>query len=258
MLRFLWVDDIEEIDFEHMENNKIVEFRTCRVLFGLKPSRHLLSAVLRKHFLLLLFVKIQCRKDFQLSACRWYIDLCTIWREGIKFYNSIKTCLSAASFNLKKFSSSSQPLEGMVYSKYPEDELFSKIGMQNLFGVCRDKESNQIMYEDLKLMCTGSPTRRNLFQYFAKLFDPLGLVCPVTVEIKLLFQDVCKAKLKWHDSLSPDFQKRWEIICMHMEHLNEIMIKRCYCLNILKKLKSIPLVMHLWDCLQHVFILDLN
>ena len=56
----------------------------------------------------------------------------------------------------------------MVYSKYPEDNVFSKIGKQNLFGVCWDKETDQIMYEDLKLMWTGSPTRRNLLQYVAK------------------------------------------------------------------------------------------
>ena len=63
------------------------------------------------------------------------------------------------------------------------------------------------MYDDLKLIWTGIPTKRMLLQFFAKLFDPLGLVCPVTVEMKVLFQDVCRKKLKWDDSLSPEFQK---------------------------------------------------
>ena len=34
-----------------MINNKIIEYRCCRVLFGLKPSPHLLSAVLRMHIM---------------------------------------------------------------------------------------------------------------------------------------------------------------------------------------------------------------
>ena len=63
---------------------------------------------------------------------------------------------------------------------------------------------------------------------FAILFDPLGLICPVTVEMKLLFQDVCRAKLKWDGCLTTEFQKRWEMVCLHLEHLNEILINRCY------------------------------
>ena len=49
MLRFLWVENIYDIDFQNINNNTIIELRNCRVLFGLKPSPHLLCAVLRKH-----------------------------------------------------------------------------------------------------------------------------------------------------------------------------------------------------------------
>ena len=51
-LRFLLFDSIEKIDFENFKNKQLVEYRCCRVLFGLKPSPHLQSAVLRKHITL--------------------------------------------------------------------------------------------------------------------------------------------------------------------------------------------------------------
>ena len=61
-----------------------------------------------------------------------------------------------------------------------------------------------MMYGDLRLSVTGVPTRRQLLKCFNTLFDPLGLVCPVTVEIKLLFQDVCRVKLKLDKCLTPE------------------------------------------------------
>ena len=39
LLRFLWFEDIENIDYQNFENNKLVEYRLCsRVLFGASPS----------------------------------------------------------------------------------------------------------------------------------------------------------------------------------------------------------------------------
>ena len=96
-----------------------------------------------------------------------------------------------------------------------------------------DKKSDNLMYDNLQLEVSGVPTRRKLLKTFATLFDPLGLICPVTVEMKILFQDVCKAGIGWDETLNPEFQKRWETICIHLEQLNEILISRCYCYDVL-------------------------
>ena len=48
-VRFLWFDNIKNLDFENFENNKLVEYRLCRVLFGVASSPFLLSATLIEH-----------------------------------------------------------------------------------------------------------------------------------------------------------------------------------------------------------------
>ena len=65
------------------------------------------------------------------------------------------------------------------------------------------------------------------------VFDPVGLICSVTVDMKILFQDVCMSKLKWDQPLTIEFQRRWELICLNSEQLHKIRLNRCYCYNML-------------------------
>ena len=55
LVRFLWFENINDIDFENFENNQLLEYRLCRVLFGVTSSSFLLSATLRKHILKYIF-----------------------------------------------------------------------------------------------------------------------------------------------------------------------------------------------------------
>ena len=208
LLRFLWLRNIEKIDFDEMINNEIIEYRCCRVLFGLKPSPHLVSAVLRMHIM-----SYYCENSDLIEKIFNSLhvdDLLTSEGtddEALKFYSSVKSCLAADNFNLRKFSSNSKKLENLVYSMYPQDKVYSTEGKQKLFALCWNKDTDELMYDELRLSVTEVPTRRQLLKYFATLIDPLGLICPVTVEMKLLFQDVCRAKLKWDECLTPEFQK---------------------------------------------------
>ena len=38
LVRFLWFKDIENLDFERFENNQLIGYRFCRVLFGVTFS----------------------------------------------------------------------------------------------------------------------------------------------------------------------------------------------------------------------------
>ena len=46
------------------------------------------------------------------------------------------------------------------------------------------------------------PTKRNLLIVLASLFDPLGIISPSIIYVKVLFQEVCKAKIDWDQERS--------------------------------------------------------
>ena len=45
------------------------------------------------------------------------------------------------------------------------------------------------------------PMKWSICKVVAKIFDPLGIISPVTFQIKVLFQEVCKQKIDWDDPL---------------------------------------------------------
>ena len=51
-------------------------------------------------------------------------------------------------------------------------------------------------------------TRRMLLQRVASIFDPLGLVCPVTITGKILLQDAWRLSGGWDDELPEELSIR--------------------------------------------------
>ena len=45
------------------------------------------------------------------------------------------------------------------------------------------------------------PTKRNILTVLAGLYDPLGVVSPVAVCIKILFQELCLEEVGWDDEI---------------------------------------------------------
>ena len=43
----------------------------------------------------------------------------------------------------------------------------------------------------------------------ARVYDPLGMVAPVTLVSKEIYREICDRKLPWDEKLPPDIKKRW-------------------------------------------------
>ena len=54
------------------------------------------------------------------------------------------------------------------------------------------------------------PTKREILRIIASIFDPLGLVTPVTCYGKILLQDLRKEGLSWDQLLPQKFLDRWD------------------------------------------------
>ena len=52
-------------------------------------------------------------------------------------------------------------------------------------------------------------TKRGLLAYLAKVYDPLGLLSPMLLEGKILYREVCEAKVRWDGFIPDDLSKRW-------------------------------------------------
>ena len=65
-------------------------------------------------------------------------------------------------------------------------------------------------------------TKRNLLSVSASIFDPLGLIAPITARIKTIFQLLCRDKLNWDDIIPPDIALVWDKFLEELKGLQEI------------------------------------
>ena len=82
-----------------------------------------------------------------------------------------------------------------------------------VLGLPWDCVKDEIRFSFIQLVSKASgkcPTKRSVLSLLAGLFDPLGLISPVVVSMKILFQELCTAKLDWDQELHGQARKKWE------------------------------------------------
>jgi hypothetical protein len=72
----------------------------------------------------------------------------------------------------------------------------------------------------------GSTTKRKLLQATSRFYDPLGLLSPVLITGKLIFQDSWSRGVEWDELLPDDLGTRWRTWVTLLPHLLDIHIPR--------------------------------
>ena len=72
------------------------------------------------------------------------------------------------------------------------------------------------------------PTKRSILKISPKIFDPIGLISPITVNFKMWFQELCSSKVDWDVILSGSWLKKWNFLQNEVRALSELRVPRCY------------------------------
>ena len=62
----------------------------------------------------------------------------------------------------------------------------------------------------------------------AKLYDPLGIISPIFLPVKLIFQELCKLKVDWDEPLSEEIKGKFLTWISSLETEEPISVNRCY------------------------------
>ena len=71
-------------------------------------------------------------------------------------------------------------------------------------------------------------TKRSVLKLSAMVFDPMGFLTPCTVEMKILFQELCLDKIDWDSNLPKHLLGTWNSLLNELKCLNNVKIPRCY------------------------------
>ena len=61
-----------------------------------------------------------------------------------------------------------------------------------------------------ELATNCKPTKRNIVRIAAKFYDPLGFMSPITIQFKIMFQELCKSKVGWNEEIEQTTRIKWE------------------------------------------------
>jgi len=144
---------------------------------------------------------------------------------AIKLMSDCTEILEEASLPMRKWVSSSKEVMG----KIPPD-MRGEVGKKLLTAGLADTELDSDGEAKAKALGLGwdvgkdileytgftdmrdekpTATKRSLASLTARLFDPMGYVCPFIVVAKLLIQEAWKLGLDWDEPINDDMQQRW-------------------------------------------------
>ena len=88
---------------------------------------------------------------------------------------------------------------------------------------------------------TGPVTKREVLAISSRFYDPLGLLAPAVITLKIFFQELCSQKLAWDDTLTGDLANKWAEIVSDMQNTPAVSVPRCYLTGSEGKITSVSL-----------------
>ena len=71
-------------------------------------------------------------------------------------------------------------------------------------------------------------TKRSVLKVAAKLYDPPGIISPIFLPVKLIFQELCKLKVDWDEALSEEMKGKFSTWISSLETEEPISVNECY------------------------------
>ena len=140
--------------------------------------------------------------------------------------------MEEGSFNLRKFSSNSAELEQMVHRNYGMlTEKHKCLTENKILGLRWDRFENNFIsdFNEVRERFDVIPTKPNVIKTIASIYDPLGLLHPIVVQMKTFFQKLCSAKYDWNDLITNDYLEELNELVKSLSAIEFINVPRLYC-----------------------------
>merc|ERR1711888_287615 len=180
-------------------------YRFKSVLFGATSSPFLLQVTLNLH------LKTGGGQHWETILNNFYVDnLIGVTDEEetiLEIYSEANAELNKADMPLRDWSTNSPALTKCIIAD--TGKLVPFKNDQNLLGLNWSVSEDTLSVKSLNPQGIVKLTRRILLARVSSLFDPLGLVSPLTIKGKLLVQQAWRTEMGWDEELPEAITKEW-------------------------------------------------
>uniref|UniRef100_A0A2H1VAB3 1-phosphatidylinositol 4-kinase n=1 Tax=Spodoptera frugiperda TaxID=7108 RepID=A0A2H1VAB3_SPOFR len=218
--KILWRDN---------QNQSIKEYQLATVTYGTKSAPFLAMMTLKQ--------LAQDERDNYVDSLApealegsFYMDDLLHGSHSIesakKLQEDLIKLLQAGGFNLRKWKANSTVLLEDV-SCDQENFDFKQVESTKTLGLGWNPRKDKFLFQSkITHSATSDMTKREFLSEISKLYDPLGWISPLTIKLKILFQDVWKTKIQWDEPIPTEIKKEWDKIKNDIIIINEIEIPR--------------------------------
>ena len=197
-VRFLWSANPSD------PAAKLVAYRFKSVLFGATSSPFLLQVTLDLH------LRKSTGQHRDTILHNFYVDnllgTSSDQETLVEIYKEANCELSKADMPLRSWTTNSPTLTKLI-TKETGTEPFED--EQNILGLNWSISRDSISVKSVEQNAKVPITKRAILSRVSSLFDPLGLVSPLTIKGKLLVQAAWQLSVDWDENLPEEFLDKW-------------------------------------------------
>ena len=151
--------------------------------------------------------------------------------------DSLDFVLKTANLSVKAYTFSGSPpapevskdgihvgVVGMLWD--PEKDTISIDIKELFFGKSKRGVLPEVVSGDIGEALRNNFTRRNLLGKVAGVYDPVGLVTPITSRLKLDLHDLCLENLDWDDPVPESYLEKWISNLNDIQSIKELKFRR--------------------------------
>ncbi|KAK3803547.1 hypothetical protein RRG08_027824 [Elysia crispata] len=127
-------------------------------------------------------------------------------------------------FTLTKWASNSQAARREHSKMFGE---FDEMSITKVLGLSWKTTGDYFHFVTLLSLEIGHCSKRILLSIIARLFDPLGLLTPFSITLKVLFQETWRRGFDWDDVLPNEFQVQMKAWIEGLDYVRDWKILRC-------------------------------
>ena len=213
MTRFLWRHKYNDT------SSSFDTFRFKRVLFGSSSSPFLLQATVRHH--LERFDCVELGRNLYVDNIHFGSDS---EMELLEFYEKCTKIFLEAGLPLREWFSNC-------------NDFNIKVGLDNqamvdpgddirILGVLWNVKNDYFHIVPANFSLPETATKRSILRDAGKIFDPIGMLIPVTISIRIFLQQLWSLKYGWDDLLDNSLRGEWSAILDNLNMLKDIKIER--------------------------------
>ncbi|XP_003741304.2 uncharacterized protein LOC100905131 [Galendromus occidentalis] len=125
--------------------------------------------------------------------------------------DEVETILADAGMHMHKWRMSGQE-ESLAQENYPMEPIISPLTSDKVLGVGWNNSEDELVFDPnslIQFVNSAKPCKRSIMGAAARLHDPIGLISPFVMGVKLLLQKIHVRKLTYDGILPKDLLADW-------------------------------------------------